>query len=140
MGETASTQTTDALMIEFELCIGLIFKPLRHHLKSVLSTEPETSSAVIWKSVLQVLEEVFQQREPPTDDEMRVALPKALKATMNQLANEHLQNAITVLIGSGVLLSDRKAPGDITDLTWSAIGRMGIPESAVNEWRQKAAG
>lgn len=139
MGETVTTQSTDALMIEFELCIGLIFKPFRYHLKMVEDEGSARCLPMIWKSVLQVLEDVFQQNEARNPEDQAPAIPKKLKATMHQLANEHLQSAVTGLINSGVLLSDGNTPGDISDLTWTSIGKMGLPESAVAEWREKAS-
>lgn len=126
-------------MIEFELCIGLIFKPLRHHLSNVIANGGSLSS--IWQSVLSVLEELLrdEERGSPTS-ESKVRIPENLKATMNDLANEHFQNAIMVLISAGVLLPDSKVPGDISALTWESVVRMGINEGSIVEWKQQAAG
>jgi hypothetical protein len=130
--------SADELMIEFELCIGLIFKPLRHHLKNALSTSSCLSS--IWKSVLLVLEDLLvdkaQSEHPP--EERRCAIPESLRKTMNNLANEHFQNAIMVLISAGVLLADSKSPGDITAMTWEAASKMGISDVSLQEWRKSA--
>jgi hypothetical protein len=136
-----SIENSDALMIEFELCISLIFKPLRHHLNTGMSAISDGNLSSIWKSVLSVLEELLREDSPSLDsNEGQPSLPVNLKATMNQLVNEHLQNAISVLIAAGVLLSEgySKASEDISFITWESVGRMGIPESAVVEWRQQA--
>jgi hypothetical protein len=131
-------ESTDNLMIEFELCIGLIFKPLRHHLHNVLETGGSLSS--IWQSVLAVLEELLRDEEQNSPvSESGEKVPEKLKATMNDLANEHFQNAIMVLISAGVLLADSKAPGDISAITWESVGRMGISEGSVVEWKQAAS-
>jgi hypothetical protein len=130
-------ESTDELMIEFELCIGLIFKPLRHHLKNVLATDGSLSS--IWQSVLSVLEDLLNEPERNSPiSEPKEMIPENLKATMNDLANEHFQNAIMVLISAGVLLADSKSPGDISAITWESVGRMGINEGSVVEWKQAA--
>ena len=131
--------SADELLIEFELCIGLIFKPLRHHLKNALSTDASLSS--IWMSVLLVLEELLTDKsegEQPEEGSKR-AIPKSLKTTMDDLANEHFQNAIKVLISAGVLLADSTSPGDISSMTWEAAKKMGVSEGSLQEWR-KAAG
>jgi hypothetical protein len=130
--------SSDELLIEFELCIGLIFKPLRHHLKNVLSTGASLSS--IWKSVLLVLEELLSQTVE-TDEpggEKGHPIPEGLKKTMDNLANEHFQNAVKVLLSAGVLLADAKTPGDISAVTWEAAGRMGISEKSLEQWKQEA--
>jgi hypothetical protein len=74
-----SIVSTDQLMMEFELCIGLIFKPLRHHIHHILqcnsggssrsSSISSTSSStsylpVIWLSVLSVLEDLLCDKTP----------------------------------------------------------------------------
>ena len=131
--------STDELLIEFELCIGLIFKPLRHHLKNVVSTG--ASLPQIWKSILSVLEDLLSAKQDgEQNEEERRPIPVGLKQTMDNLANEHFQNAIKVLLAAGVLLADSKTPGDLSALTWEAAGRMGISESALKEWKQEASG
>ena len=139
MGDTVA-KNADELMIEFELSIGLIFKPLRHHLKTVLDAGGSLSS--IWKSVLKVLEELLNDNEPKGADspgERHQVIPQKLKKTMNGLVNEHLQNAIMFLIQAGVLLSDPKAPDDITAITWESVGRMGVSEGSLKKWKHAAS-
>jgi hypothetical protein len=117
-----SITSIDQLMMEFELCIGLIFKPLRQHLHSIISTTTITITApngylsMVWMAVLKVLENLFSPSNAatfnadPTDDECDASphnqssvLSDELIATMNSLAKEHLQSAIQVLISLGVL-------------------------------------
>lgn len=139
---TGMVSSADELLIEFELCIGLIFKPLRHHLKHALGTSGQGSLYTVWKAVLNVLEELLTDRqlesEQDEDHHMRRGIPDNLRATMNNLANEHFQNVILVLISAGVLLADPKCPGDITSMTWEAARRMGISENSMQEWKQAA--
>jgi len=139
-------QSTDELMIEFELCIGLIFKPLRHHLQSVLEIGPQDGLPSVWKSVLTVIEGLLRGDEEGPDKspdrEQHAEIPDGLKSTMVNLANEHLRNAIIVLITAGVILSDdessKSQPGDITSITVDAVTRMGISKSALEEWKEAA--
>lgn len=134
-----SIETTDQLMMEFELCIGLIFKPLRHHSKKLKDNGGSLPS--IWQSVLVVLEELLGNKHATSPlEERREHIPENLKKTMDSLANEHLQNAIKVLLSTGVLFADSKAPGDLTAITWESVSRMGVSDGAVQEWKQQAVG
>lgn len=131
---------SDSLLIEFELCIGLVFKPLRHHLQTVIEKETGNNLSLIWGSVLTVLESLLGERSAKDSPESQpVPVPTSMKATMTSLANEHLQSAIMVLISAGVLRADSRSPDDITTMTWESVGRMGIQESAVQEWKEAAA-
>jgi hypothetical protein len=133
MQDATSSSSNDALMIEFELCIGLLFKPLRHHVTELLQPHAENLSAV-WKSILSVLEEMLGDR---SGDEGARTVPARLQQTMQELTNEHLQNAIMVLISAGALLDDTS--GDLSSLTWESVKRMGVSTGSVNEWKQQAA-
>lgn len=127
----------DELMIEFELCIGLIFKPLRHHLRDVLNAG--SSITPIWKSVLSVIEGVLTERNDPTAEEQhRRSIPIGLKKTMHDLANEHFYNAIMLLITAGVLLQDPTSFDEISNITWEAATRMGVSEGSLKQWKQAA--
>lgn len=127
-------------MIEFELCIGLIFKPLRHHMKAVLQFGNIGGLASVWESVLSVLEDLLSdEKRSQSVDDKRIGLPDSIKSTMDNLANEHLQNAISILLGAGVIFPDAKTPGDISSITWDAVKRMGIADKAVAEWKKSAS-
>jgi len=130
--------SSDELMIEFELCIGLIFKPLRHHLQNVIASEPTGGLPSIWKSVLSVLEELLGDDRGESSPEKQKVVPEGLILTMQNLANEHLRNAIIVLISAGVLMPDSSAPMDVTSMTIESVGKMGISEAALREWKQEA--
>lgn len=133
-------QSSDELMIEFELCIGLIFKPLRHHLQTFQRASLGGLSSV-WKSVLRVLEEMLRSDGRTTDSspEKPKGIPDGLKATMHNLANEHLRNAIVVLMSAGVIESDAKPLGDITSATIESVSRMGISEGILEELKQASS-
>jgi hypothetical protein len=148
-GSANSTSSQDELMIEFELCIGLIFKPLRHHLHPILA-EPNTQVRLIaiWKSILVFLEDLLgaagrvnqqQQQEQQQDEDHfeDAVLPESLRATMRDLATEHLQSAIVMLKTVGVLVGEESCGGDdISSITWKALSRMDIDEATVKEWRK----
>jgi hypothetical protein len=126
--------STDELMIEFELCIGLVFKPLRHNLKRVVASGSDSNVGSIWKAVLSVIEELVGANSSGSPEE-ESALPESLRRTMQELATEHLQNAIKVLMSVGVIMPDPKAPNDLSSLTWESLGRMGIKKETIEEWK-----
>ena len=130
----------DESMIELELCIGLIFKPLRHHLKNVID-EDESVLLSLWKAVLNVLAEILS---PSPDgnvanaEKLGVASHQIRQAT-NDLTIEHLRNVIMVLIGFGVLMEESNAPNDFTELTWTCVSKIDVCKTYLDEWK-KAAG
>ena len=131
------TPSTDEMMIEFELCIGLVFKPLRHNLKHVVTlTSGNSNLFSIWKAVLSVIEEFLGSDNGNKEDE--ATLPDSLRRTMQDLATEHLQNAIKVLMSTGAIMSEPKTPNDLSSLTWDSVGRMGIGKETVDAWKTSA--
>ena len=133
-----SSPSTDELMIEFELCIGLVFKPLRHNLKHVVSPAGTYSNLQpIWRAVLAVIEDLLGAGNNPEEDE--AALPESLRRTMQDLATEHLQNAIKVLMSAGAILSEPKTPNDLSSLTWDSVVRMGIEKETIDLWKASSA-
>lgn len=134
--KNGAESSSDELMIEFELCIGLIFKPLRHHIRDVLSTGSNISP--IWKSVLSVLEDFLTEKAEPGVEDERRPISRNLKKTMNDLLNEHFRNAIMLLITAGVLLLDPKSSNEISTITWEAATRMGISEKSLQQWKEAA--
>ena len=130
------TPSTDEMMIEFELCIGLVFKPLRHNLKNVVgSTSGSSNLFPIWRAVLSVIEELLGTGNSGEDE---AALPDSLRKTMQDLATEHLQNAIQVLMTNGAIVSEPKTPNDLSSLTWDSVGRMGIGKETIDAWKTSA--
>lgn len=129
--------STDEMMIEFELCIGLVFKPLRHNLRSVVASSNGNSNLVpIWRAVLSVIEEFLGTGKGGGEEER--ALPDSLRRTMQDLATEHLQNAIQVLMSAGAIVSDPKTPNsnDLSTLTWDSVSRMGIEKEKIDAWKK----
>jgi hypothetical protein len=121
---------SDEQIIELELCIGLIFKPLRHHLKNVVS-EGDAVLLSLWAPTLDALREILKAPEGETVDEM------ALQST-NELTVEHLRNIITVLIGYGVLKAEPERENDFTALTWEAISDIDSCKIFLSEWKEAA--
>jgi hypothetical protein len=132
----------DEVMIEFELCIGLIFKPLLHHLQNI---QKEGDLILLWKCVLSVLETLFNDEpDVPVEDTTRRAelgkddeQDRRLIEAKN-LAHDHLRNAIMVLIGCGVLHVEPEQVGDLTDITWDAINKISFAKRALDEWKKAA--
>lgn len=125
----------DELMIELELCIGLIFKPLRHHLKYVVS-EGDEALTLLWKPILELLTEILKDptKSALNDEE---GPNQALEST-NELIIEHLRSAIVVLIGFGVLKAEPETAGDFTAYTWEAVSSMDACKSLLPEWKKAA--
>ena len=158
----ASISNIDQLMMEFELCIGLIFKPLRQHLHSIISmtatstASPDGCLTQVWTAVLSVIENLFSPSSAtiigsdPTDIEYDTSysnhssvISDELIATMNSLAKEHLQSAILTLVSLGVLSfpsSPELSPnvGDVnealTKQTWISVRKMGITDKEIEQW------
>ncbi len=118
-----SLETTDQLMVEFEMCLSLVFKPLRHHLQQLVAED--SNLPILWATVLQVVEKLLA---PSPSETQQPSIPANLKSTMNSLTNEHLKNAIQVLLNAGVLSTEPRQPGDLTDLTWQSVHRMGVDD------------
>jgi hypothetical protein len=139
-GVEVENQNFDELMIELELCIGLIFKPLRHHLKNVVD-EDRLILLSMWKPALEVLKEIL--KDPNNDDggvegeNGEVPSARILKAT-NELTIEHLRNVILVLISFGILQSEPQTADDISAITWDAVGQMDFCKGYLAEWKEAA--
>eukprot|EP00339_Tiarina_fusa_P025497 CAMPEP_0117064884 /NCGR_PEP_ID=MMETSP0472-20121206/45332_1 /TAXON_ID=693140 ORGANISM="Tiarina fusus, Strain LIS" /NCGR_SAMPLE_ID=MMETSP0472 /ASSEMBLY_ACC=CAM_ASM_000603 /LENGTH=1197 /DNA_ID=CAMNT_0004785235 /DNA_START=66 /DNA_END=3658 /DNA_ORIENTATION=+ len=135
----AHAETFNELMIELELCIGLIFKPLRHHLKNVVG-EGQSVLLSLWNPILGVLQEILKEPDAAngvSGDSAHHESKKVIQST-NELTLEHLRNVIMVLIDFGVLKAESEAPGDITALTWDAVSKMDYGKSFLEEWKQAA--
>jgi len=128
--------SNDEMMIEFDLCIGLIFKPLRHHLDNAVPSHVESHVYPLWTSVLTVLEEVLTVGSKGDET---IAVPDSLRSTMHDLATEHLQQATALLISSGVLATDRDTDHEASSNTWKSVLRMGISQKALDSWIKKAS-
>jgi hypothetical protein len=123
----------DELMIELELCLGLIFKPLRHHLQNVVK-EGLIVLLSLWTPILDVSKEIL--KEPAQNGH---SSPSKLVQSSNDLTIEHLRNVIMVLISFGVLKAEPQAPDDITALTWEAVAGIDSCKNFLDEWKQAAS-
>lgn len=135
------SDSLDAIMIELELCIGLVFKPLRHHIKTIVNENP-TVLLALWTPTLGVLTEVLKENPPETSSTPRPENDdspsrKIIQATI-ELTLEHLRNVIMVLISYGVLKGEAESPDDLTAQTWKAISEMGHCKPFLDEWKQAA--
>jgi len=129
----AQVDSADELMIEFELSIKLIFKPLRHHIPRV--AEANGDALGLWKCILTVLEDLLEDESTP---EAGGAASGNVLKTMNELTTEHLQNAIIFLVSEGLIM-DAESDSPFTAVTWDHIGRMGCCKNYLEEWKKAAA-
>lgn len=127
----------DTMLIELELCIGLIFKPVRHHIKTIVNEGPSDLTAV-WIPTLDTLKKVMGEG---SKDIKKDGSPRSVVIqTINELTMDHLRNVITVMISFGVLKSGEEGQDDISEQTWKAISTMEHCKKAVVEWKLAAAG
>lgn len=124
-------------MVELELCISLLFKPILHHLKKLLAVEAEFVG--IWISLLGIMTQLLgdqpcvrHKRSPGA-----VVSRESLLQRTKELGSEHLRNAIMVLFALGVLTEDGSS-SEISSVTWAAIGSIGYCKPLVQEWKQSA--
>jgi len=134
------TDHLDATMVEAELCVGLIFKPLRHHMKFVISKDPSVLLA-LWVPTLNVIKEILE--EDSIDNNLLSKSPTSEKMTHDtrELTIEHLRNVIMVLSSFGVLKGALEEYTDesISGQTWSLIEEMGCCKKFVDEWKSATA-
>jgi hypothetical protein len=135
----ATVDRADEIMIEFELCIKLIFKPFKHHAKRVADANGNVST--VWKAVLAVLEDFLRDETPSvpqSPDQQQHLMSPELARTMSELANEHLRGTIMFLVSAGILSSDPASTAELTTMTWESVGKMGFCKSHVEEWKESA--
>ena len=139
-GVKVEIENFDELMIELELCIGLIFKPLRHHLKNVIGDD-RVLLLSLWKPVLDVLKSILKypdaESERPAVESGEFNPERIVKAT-NDLAIEHLRNVIMVLISFGILKAQSQSPDDISAITWESVSEMDSCKEFLDEWKKAA--
>lgn len=124
-------------MVELEMCIGLLFKPLLHHLKTLLSVESEFLG--IWISLLGIMTQLLGD-EPCVGGSRTpgaIMTRNSLLQRTKELGSEHLRNAIMVLIALGVFAEDGSG-AEISSVTWAAIGSIGYCKPLIEEWKQSA--
>ncbi|KAL3795042.1 hypothetical protein HJC23_006363 [Cyclotella cryptica] len=126
-------------MDELELCIGLLFKPLLHHLKTLLSVESEFLG--IWISLLGIMTQLLGDEPYAGGSRIPGAIMtrESLLQRTKELGSEHLRNAIMVLSALGVL-AEEGSDAEISSVTWAAIGSIGYCKPLIDEWKQSARG
>ena len=130
----------DAMMVEVELCVSLIFKPLRHHMKIIINEDP-TVIVALWIPTLNVIKKILDENSTEDNESSKSPLSQKMIESTNELTIEHLQNVIMVLISFGVLkaATEESADDSISAQTWSLIGEMGYCKKFVDEWKIAAA-
>jgi Sec7 domain len=125
----------DGLMIESELCIGLLFKPFRHHIKTIVNEVPGILE-ILWMPMLQILKDILKE---PAMAAMGDSPASRFVKAMNELTMEHFRNVIMVLASYDVLEAEPESADDMSGKTWAAISEMGYCSQSVEEWKQAAA-
>ena len=138
LDESRMLSHMEEIMIEFEQCTSLIFKPLLHHMKSIISSQVDFLP--IWASLLKVMEHLLSDAMPESvDTDRREMSPERLSLTLKELASEHLRNAIMVLHSHGILTSNPLPDDELSTMTWEAVGKMAFCSIMQEEWKQQAA-
>jgi len=134
----------EEVMIEIELFISLMYKPLLHHLKRILSAKADLLG--VWTSLLSVMEMLLgtEMIDESTEEDGELVdsngmTPDQLRRSTKELASEHLRNAVMVLTASGVLRAAPVSEGDISALTWDSISKMEFCKDQAEEWRKSAS-
>jgi len=129
----------DGTMIEVELCVSLIFKPFRHHMKIIIDEDPSVLMG-IWIPTLNVIKEILNENateDNPSEKDPMLPINQIIKST-NELTIEHLQNIVMVLISFDVLKStEEESAGDSISIeTWKLIGEIPVLD---DEWKKAVA-
>jgi hypothetical protein len=130
----AVAENKGEVMIELELCIGLIFKPLRHHVQNIVNEGMDTLAS-LWAPILDVLKQILSEASPQAEGDESESIIKS----SNELTLEHLQNVIMVLISYDVLRAEPSESDDITAMTWGAVAEMDYCKNFLDEWKQAAS-
>jgi hypothetical protein len=129
----------DTMLIELELCVGLIFKPVRHHIKTFVN-EGASVFMTVWLPILKTLKDVLSVGNNDVDKDGPSR--NIVIQSINELTMDHLRNVITVMISLGILraVAEGSTPeDDISQQTWKAISTMEYCKTAVAEWKLAAA-
>lgn len=134
----------EEIMVEIELFISLVYKPLLHHLKRILETEADLLG--VWRTLLSVMEMLLGTEivDESTEDDGELVdsngmTPDQLRRSTKELASEHLRNAVMVLAASGVLRAVPESEGDISAITWDSINSMEFCKEHAEEWKKAAS-
>ena len=132
----AHADELDATMAEVELCIGLIFKPLRHHMKIVINEDPSVFLA-LWIPILNVTKEILEEDSVESNSMTKSHSSEKMAHDTRELTLEHLRNVIMVLSSFGALSTEYK-DGSICAQTWSLIEQIRYCKKFVDEWKRAA--
>jgi len=130
----------DVAMIEVDLCVSLIFKPLRHHMKNIINYNPAIFLN-LWVPTLKVIQKILDEDSIEVKPSSKSPSTRKLTCDIRELTIEHLRNVIMVLSSFGILKGspDEYVDGSISDETWSLIENIGYCKEFVNEWKSAAA-
>ena len=125
-----SVDNRDEVMVELELCISLLFKPLRHHVQIIIK-EGSAALMFLWGPIMEAVKEVMNEGSSAEANEI-------IKSS-NELVLEHVRNVVMVLINLKVLEADSTQSDGISVATWSTISEIEGCKEFVDEWKQAAS-
>jgi len=128
-GSEISIEKRDEVMMELELCISLLFKPLRHHIQNIIKEGAEALMS-LWTPILEIVKGIL--------NEATVEANEIVKSS-NELVIEHFRNVVMVLINLDILEAVSSANDGLTLATWKAISEMEGCKQFVEEWQKAAA-
>jgi hypothetical protein len=139
--EASMVESSEDVMIEFEQCVSLIFKPFLHHAKNIVHSGDPADLETVWIALLKAMESLLQigEDEVQPGNGGSAMTPGMLRWTLKELASEHLRNVIMVLHAHGVLKGDPASSDRLSIATWESIDRMPFCKGFVAEWRQSAS-
>jgi len=138
--ELSHPEQLDDMMVEVELCVSLIFKPLRHHMKSIIN-EGSSLLLALWISALTVTKDILAEDSLENNPLSKTPVGEKMIQATNELITEHLKNVIMVLISLGVLKAtpEESADDSISSKTWSSIEETKYLKKFIDEWKNAAA-
>ena len=121
------------------MCISLIFKPLRHHMKSIFDTEASLLEA-LWVPTLDVIRDISKDDSSEDNPISQTPAGEKMALATNELTADHLRNVIMVLASLGVLKPSTEGATDssISSKTWSAIEESEYLKKFAAEWKSAA--
>jgi hypothetical protein len=122
-----SIDNRDEVMVELELCVSLLFKPVRHHIQNILKEGAATLMS-LWVPIMEVVKSILDEGSAEENEIVK---------SSNELVLEHVRNVVIVLINLDFLGAE-SSQNDITSTMWTTISEIEGCKQFVEEWKQAA--
>ena len=123
-----SIENRDEVMVELELCVSLLFKPLRHHVQNIIE-EGSAALMLLWVPIMEAVKEVMNGGSVDANEIVK---------SSNELVLEHVRNVVMVLINLNVLGPESSDGEGMALATWTSISEIEGCKEFVDEWKQAA--